>query len=78
MTKGKERDAWIQVLKRENPNRSKLTPKSSDLFITPWRWNCSYSKSIANHAYGRRYKKTNSTPLFQTPITSKENTSKER
>ena len=30
MTKGKERDAWIQVLKRENPNRTKWTPKSSD------------------------------------------------
>ena len=27
MTKGKDRDAWIQVLKRENPNRTKRTPK---------------------------------------------------
>ena len=36
MTKGKERerererDEWIQALKRENPNRTKWTPKSSD------------------------------------------------
>ena len=30
MTKDKKRDAWIQALKRENPNRTKLTPKSSD------------------------------------------------
>ena len=29
MIKGKERDACIQALKRENPNRTKLTPKSS-------------------------------------------------
>ena len=30
MTKGKETDAWIQALKRENPNRTKLTSKSSN------------------------------------------------
>ena len=34
MTKGKERererDAWIQALKRENQNRTNWTPKSSD------------------------------------------------
>ena len=30
MTKGKERDEWIQALKRENPNITKWTPKNSD------------------------------------------------
>ena len=30
MTKGKERDAQIQALKRVNPNRRKWTPKRSD------------------------------------------------
>ena len=30
MTKGKERDAWIQALKRRNPSRTKWTPKTSD------------------------------------------------
>ena len=30
MTKGKERDSWIQALKRENPNRTKWNSKSSD------------------------------------------------
>ena len=30
MTKGKETDAWIQALKRENPNTTKLTSKSSN------------------------------------------------
>ena len=28
--KGKNRDKWIQALKLENPNRTKLTPESSD------------------------------------------------
>ena len=76
MTKGKERDAWIQALKRENPNRTKWTPKNSDR-------TCSLhfvdgiptmvGKSTANHAYGLRYKKTqNSTPsLFKHPLTAK-------
>ena len=30
MTKGKERDSWIQALKRENPNRTKWNSKRSD------------------------------------------------
>ena len=30
MTKGKERNALIQALKRENTNRTKWTPKGSD------------------------------------------------
>ena len=30
MTKGKERDSWIQALKGENPNRAKWNSKSID------------------------------------------------
>ena len=30
MTKDKERDSWIQALKRENPKRTKWNSKSSD------------------------------------------------
>ena len=30
MPKGKERDTWIQALKRENTNTTECTPKSSD------------------------------------------------
>ena len=77
MTKDKERDAWIQAFKRENPSRTKWNPTSSDRI-------CSLHfvdgiPTNANHAYGlRTTRNKNPTPSFQTPITNKENMSRGR
>ena len=72
MTKGKERDARIQALQRENQNRTNWTPKISDGI--PTKANQLPTMRIGHHKKTQK----NSTPSFQTPITSKENTSRGR
>ena len=49
-----ERDAWIQALKRENPNRTKWTPESSDriCFLHFVDGIPTKENPFSNHAYG--------------------------
>ena len=49
-----ERDAWIQALKRENPNRTKWTPESSDriCFLHFVDGIPTKKNPFSNHAYG--------------------------
>ena len=80
MMKGKKRNAWIQDLKGENPDRTKLTPKSSDRicllhFVDRIPTKANPLPSI-RMGYDRKGQKT-WRPLFEHPLPAKKRRVKE-
>ena len=74
MTKGKERDAWIQALKRENPNRTKWTPKNNDRICSLYFVDGIPTKTnpfLTMHLGYDRKRQKNRRSLFKHPLPAK-------
>ena len=75
-----ERDEWVQALKRENPNRTKWTPKSSDRICSlhfvdeiPIKANPLPTMNMGYDTKGQKFRH----PLFKHPLPAKKTQAEE-